>query len=48
MVAQEIPEPVASFIESTSSHHESAFLDAFTPAGLLNGGKTSRMTIREG
>ena len=36
MSAHEIPEPVATFLERVNAHDEEAFLDAFTPAGVVD------------
>lgn len=36
MSAPSIPEPVASFIVAVNNHDEPAFLDAFTPRGIVD------------
>ena len=32
-----LPEPIAAFVEGVNRHDESAFLDAFTPDGFVDG-----------
>lgn len=36
MTTQQIPEPVASFLERVNAHDDEAFLDAFTPVGAVD------------
>jgi len=36
MTTQQIPEPVASFLERVNAHDDEAFLDAFTSAGAVD------------
>lgn len=36
MTAQQIPEPVASFLERVNAHDDEAFLDAFAPDGVVD------------
>lgn len=36
MTTPSLPEPVATFIERVNAHDEQAFLDAFTPEGVVD------------